>query len=238
MRKRTRPTLAPGILLRRIALGLASVVGAVVGLLAALAHEPSFYREAAIAPGAFADAQVRNLLTRGLQLRNDIVNEPRWDAIFSDSEINAWLAEEAARPDTLPPGFTEPRLSFEMDRILIACKVRQGPISSLVWVAAQARSVGPSELELVVERVSAGLVPLPRALVRGRLEILAKAMGLELTWREVANQHVALVRPKLVDSSANVVLDRFEILNGQIRVVGRTVKRVQTANALEDQRRS
>jgi hypothetical protein len=221
MRKRTRPTLAPGILLRRIALGLASVVGAVVGLLAALAHEPSFYREAAIAPGAFADAQVRNLLTRGLQLRNDIVNEPRWDAIFSDSEINAWLAEEAARPDTLPPGFTEPRLSFEMDRILIACKVRQGPISSLVWVAAQARSVGPSELELVVERVSAGLVPL-----------------LELTWREVANQHVALVRPKLVDSSANVVLDRFEILNGQIRVVGRTVKRVQTANALEDQRRS
>jgi hypothetical protein len=125
-----------------------------------------------------------------------------------------------------------------MDRILIACKVRQGPISSLVWVAAQARSVGPSELELVVERVSAGLVPLPSALVRGRLEILAKAMGLELTWREVANQHIALVRPKLVDSSANVVLDRFEILNGQIRVVGRTVKRVQTANVLEDQRRS
>ena len=50
---------------------------------------------------------------QSLQLRNDICNEPTWEAVFTDQEVNAWLAEDLVThfADQLPPEVHEPRVA-------------------------------------------------------------------------------------------------------------------------------
>ncbi len=83
-------------------------------------------------------------MAQSLQLRNDICNEPSWEAVFTDQEVNAWLAEDLVThfADQLPPEVYEPRVLFELDRITLAFLLKQGGVQSVITVVARPRVPG------------------------------------------------------------------------------------------------
>src|SRR4051794_16575744 len=128
-----------------------------------LTHTPHFYRAMVAVPPERRAAEAKRFVAQSLQLRNDIVNEPTWEAVFSDEEVNAWLAEDLVThfADQLPPGVHEPRVMFEMDRVPLAFGLDRGPVRSVVWVVARPRVPAPNVLELTVEKIRAGMLPVP-----------------------------------------------------------------------------
>ena len=68
------------------------------------------------------EAKAKHFVASSLQLRNDITNERDWQAVFTDGEVNAWLAEDLVTTfaDQIPAEVHEPRVAFEPDRITLA----------------------------------------------------------------------------------------------------------------------
>src|SRR5690348_14359456 len=106
---------------KRLIIGGLALVGIGVSVPAllwySLKYEPTFYRQMATVPRAQSQERARRFVAQSAQLRNDIYNEPRWEAVFSDEEVNAWLAEDLVThfADQLPPEVHDPRILFEPD---------------------------------------------------------------------------------------------------------------------------
>jgi hypothetical protein len=197
----------------------------VCGVVVASRHVPEFMREAGAGDAARRKRAAEEFLTQGLQLRNDVVNEPRWDVVFSAEQINGYLSEELDGSGVMPGGVRALRVGFEQDRVLLGCRLEEGPVRGVLWAAASARMKEPGTLELCLESVSLGLLPVPLELVRSRLESVARVLGVDVTWVERDGEAVLEVRSEAASGGGSVVLDRLEFRTGQIRLVGRNLKR-------------
>ena len=71
-----------------------------------LTHKPTFYRAMVAVPRGAREQGGQAVRAQSLQLRNDICNEPNWEAVFTDEEVNAWLAEDLV---TTSPTSSRPR---------------------------------------------------------------------------------------------------------------------------------
>lgn len=189
-----------------------------------LTHEPGFYREMVKKPRADREREARRFVAQSLQLRNDIVNEPTWDAVFSDEEVNAWLAEDLVThfADQLPPEVHEPRVRFEMELVTLAFGLDQGPVRSVIWVVARPRVPEPNVLELTFEKIRAGMLPVPAEHVLDRITAHARGQGLDVRWKREGGLPVAVLRYTPHDGRDDVKLERIDIRDGQIRLAGRS----------------
>ena len=192
-----------------------------------LTHEPSFYRKMVAQAPAVRKAEAKRFLASSLQLRNDIVNEPTWEAVFSDQEVNAWLAEDLVTyfSDLLPPEVHEPRLMFEVDRVTLAFELDRGGIKSVIWVVAVPRVPEGNVLELTFEKIRAGMLPVPADQVLDRIVAHAQERGLEVSWKRDGQYPVATIRYKPTEGRDDVTLERLHVRKGEIRLVGRSDKK-------------
>lgn len=120
-----------------------------------LTYEPSYYRDMVRLPREKRAGRAKKFVAQSLQLRNDICNEPVWEAVFTDQEVNAWLAEDLVTSfaDQLPPEVAEPRVLFEPNRITLAFQLRQGGMQSVITVVARPRVPGGNTVELTLEKI-------------------------------------------------------------------------------------
>jgi hypothetical protein len=204
-----------------------AVFGAAPGLAwLSLTHTPTFYRARIAVPPEERQAEARKFVAQSMQLRNDIANEPNWEAVFSDAEVNAWLAEDLVThfADQIPPGIHEPRVVFEMDRVTLAFGLDQGGVRSIVWVVARPRVPGPNVLELTLEKIRAGMLPIPAEQVLDRITAHARARGLDVSWKRDGEDHlpVATIRYKTHAGRDDVCLERLHVINGEIHLAGRS----------------
>ncbi len=209
------------IVLGLIATALVALPGAIW---LSLTHRPNFYRALVEVPLAQREAKAKRFVASSLQLRNDISNEHDWQAVFSDQEVNAWLAGDlvAHFADQIPPQIHEPRIAFEADRVTLAFQLDSGPIRSVIWVVAQVRVPEDNVVALTVEKVRAGVVPIPVDRFIGPLTRQARERGLDVRWAEEGGQPVALIRYRPDTGRSDVVLERLAIRQGQIRLSGRS----------------
>jgi hypothetical protein len=190
-----------------------------------LTHKPRFYQAMVTVPHDQQEAKAKRFVAQSLQLRNDIVNEPRWEAAFTDQEVNAWLAEDLVThfADQLPPGVHEPRVMFELDRVTLAFELDQGPVRSVVWVVARPFVPEPNVLELTLEKIREGMLPVPAENVLDRIATHARGRGLDVTWKRGDDKHpVAVIRYTPHAGRDDVQLDRVAILKGEIHLAGRS----------------
>src|SRR4029077_19476987 len=147
-----------------------------------------FYRAMVTVPRDQQEAKAKRFVAQSLQLRNDIHNEPTWEAIFTDQEVNAWLAEDLVThfADQLPPEVHEPRVFFELDRVTLAFQLDQGPLSSVIWVVARPHVPEGNVLELTLEKIRAGVLPVPAEGILDRITEHARNHGLDVAWRSGA----------------------------------------------------
>jgi hypothetical protein len=189
-----------------------------------LTHQPDFYRQKVKIPDAVRRQDARKFVAEGMRLRNDIMNEPRWEAAFSDQEVNSWLAEDLVThfADQIPKGVHEPRVVFEPDRATFAFQLDQGPMRSVVWVVVSARMAEQNVLALTVEKIRAGVVPIPAEKLLEPIAERARERGLDIHWEQDGDLPVALIRYDPNAKRQDVVLEKLEILDGQIRLSGRS----------------
>lgn len=223
---------------RRVALFAAAAMGLLVAVPLAtwlgLTHEPDFYRKKFRIPSAARKQEARKFVVQGMRLRNDIMNEPRWEAAFSDQEVNSWLAEDLVThfADQIPKGVHEPRVVFEPDRATFAFQLDQGPVRSVVWVVVSVRMAEQNVLALTIEKIRAGVVPIPAEKLLEPITAHARARGLDIRWEQDGDLPMALIRYDPNARRRDVVLEKLEILEGQVRLSGRSDRSAGRAAAL------
>jgi len=215
----------------------------IVGLVAALAlilpvmawlsltHEPTFYRAlVAHVPRDQREAKAKHFVASSLQLRNDISNEHDWQAVFSDQEVNAWLAEDLIThfAELIPAEVHEPRVAFNADRITLAFQFDRGPLRTVIWVVAQARIPEDNVLSLTFEKVRAGVVPISIDRFMGPITSQARDRGVDVRWSREEDLPVATFRFSSDRGRSDIILERLSIRQGQIRLSGRS-ERLQGA---------
>jgi hypothetical protein len=190
-----------------------------------LTHEPTFYRAlVASVPREQREAKAKRFVASSLQLRNDITNERDWQAVFTDQEVNAWLAEDLITffADQIPPEVHEPRVAFGPDRITLAFQLDRGPIRTVIWVVAQARIPEDNVLALTFEKIRAGVIPISAERLMGPITARAREQGVDVRWSREDDLPVATIRFGPDQGSSDVVLERLSVRQGQIRLTGRS----------------
>lgn len=216
MRKSSKRLLVVG-------LSLLVALAALPGLAwLSLTHKPAFYKVMVRLPKEEREQEAKEFVAQSLQLRNDICNEPTWEAIFTDQQVNAWLAEDLVThfADQLPPEVHEPRVMFEMDRVTLAFELDQGPVRSVIWVVARAEIPEGNVLELTLEKIRAGVLPIPPDKVLDRLAMHSRDHGIDVTWKRDGQFPVVTVRYQSPKGRDEVKLERLQIRKGEIRLTG------------------
>ncbi len=196
-----------------------------------LTHPPNFYRELTGVPREQLQKKAKHFVASSLQLRNDISNERDWQAVFTDQEVNAWLAEDLVThfADQIPPEVHEPRISFSGDRITLAFQLDKGPIRTVIWIVAQAGVPEDNVLSLTIEKIRAGVIPISADRFIEPITLWAKAHGLDLKWSRENDLPVVSIRFNPSQNRNDVVLEQLNIRKGQIRLSGRSDRLQGTA---------
>ncbi len=189
-----------------------------------LTYEPSYYRDMVRLPREKRAGRAKKFVAQSLQLRNDICNEPVWEAVFTDQEVNAWLAEDLVTSfaDQLPPEVAEPRVLFEPNRITLAFQLRQGGMQSVITVVARPRVPGGNTVELTLEKIRAGILPVPADHILDRIVEYGRSHGIDVEWARKEGHPVVLVRYTPHIGRDDVQLQELQIRDHQIRLGGQS----------------
>ncbi len=195
-----------------------------LGLRESLRYQPDFYRERVVIAPEVRKANAQQFASQSMQLRNDIMNEEKWEASFTDEEVNAWLAEDLIQhfADQLPEGVSEPRVAFEPDRAILAFQLDQGALRSVVWVVASVQVTAPNELSLTLEKVRAGMVPVPYESLLDRVTEHVRARGVEVAWDRSGPYPVAKLKYQPTRTRKDIRLEQLQFLQGRVRLSGRS----------------
>jgi hypothetical protein len=206
------------------AIVIAATVAIPVGVWLSLTYQPAYYRDIVSLPHAQSEAQARHFVAQSLQLRNDICNEPTWEAVFSDQEVNAWLAEDLVThfADQLPPEVHDPRVLFETDRVILAFQLQRGGVQSVITVSARPRVPEGNTVELTLEKIRAGILPVPADNILDQIIEHARRRGVDVRWKRRDGYPVVVMRYTPNLSREDVELEELEIRGGQIRLAGRS----------------
>src|SRR5690349_968358 len=76
------------------------VGGALTALALVVRHEPAFYRDRVLAPGPRRKQESKAFQQEFVQLMTAIKTAPRWQAAFTETQINSFLQEDFVKPGT------------------------------------------------------------------------------------------------------------------------------------------
>jgi hypothetical protein len=203
--------------LLRLVFVLAMIVVAGVAVFLTAAYRatqqvPEFYKaalvERPVEQKAAADALEREVLS----LNSEVRRPGRWEARFSQDQINGWLAADlpVKFPGVLPEGVSQPRVAIDADQVQMAVKFKQGDVETVLSLTGDAYLTDrPNEVAIHIEHVRAGAFPVPLSRFLENIAEKAGDAGLPLRWDEQDGDPVALV---------TLPLDREEFKGKQLRV--------------------
>lgn len=222
MRKYARLTVV-------IVLALAVAVGiSLLGMYRASRHVPEFYQQALAIQPEVQKAEGQKFEQEALALHNQVRHPGRWEARFSQDEINGWLAADlpVKFPKALPRGVSDPRLAFDETQVQLAVRYQRGDTAAVVSLSGHVQlTEEPNELAVRIDGVRAGALPLPFAQFRDEIAERAAKAGLPIRWSEAAGAPVALIRLPLDPrdfKGRQLVVEELRLTAGELIVAGRT----------------
>jgi hypothetical protein len=198
------------------------LIGIPAGIWLCLTYQPAYYRDIISLPIVQRDKDAKLFVAQSLQLRNDIRNEPEWEAVFSDQEVNAWLSRDLVThfADLLPPEVHDPRVLFENDRAILAFRIWISGFESVITVVARPNVPEDNTIELTLEKIRAGILPVPADNILDRIAEFARYQGVEVEWMRRDGYPVVYIRYSPSPDREDVRLDEVQIRSGQIRLAG------------------
>jgi hypothetical protein len=221
LRRRRKLFLALAILL--------AALGAALGaLVTAAKREPAFY--AAANQPADYDTHERSarLLTRVVELQNDIRAHDEWGDTFTAEDLNAFFIEnlgpKGSLADALPAGFHSPRVAIEGDRLFLGVKYRDGFWSTVVWLELRVWLVAEQTNVAAVEvcNLKAGALPFGSQSILDKIADLARESSIDVTWYRHGSNPVGLFRFFSKQPQATSQVMTLEVKDGKLVVAGRS----------------
>lgn len=162
-----------------------------------------------------------------LELRNDASQEGRWQAVFTDEQINGWLASDLPEkfPEVLPPELKDPRVAIEPEVAHVGARFESPQLETVISLAVEVHMTEePNVLAVRIRKVRAGLLPVPLADWLEQVRLAAGESGIPLRWVEQDGDPVALVTVPMeqADGEHRLLLEQVELRDGELVVGGRT----------------
>lgn len=208
------------------------LIGLLVGLLAVAcvlgfvaAWRPAFYSPASEPDAAHREQAARRLVTQLSAVHGGLGRPGRWGAVIGDEEVNAWLDLDLPRnhPTLLPPGVRRPLVAFEPKRIKAAARVGYGIASAVVWIDAEVALREINQLEIALNGVGIGPVPVPRGFVLKEIAKRISPLGAVPEMRQIGGRPVLLVYiPSIPGSGMTCRLEGLRIDAGEMVLEGMT----------------
>jgi hypothetical protein len=212
------------------AIGLLTLAAAIVfgGLLFAGKKAPAFY-SASNQPGDW-DTHDRSarLLTRVIELQNDIRAKDEWGDTFTAEDLNAFFIEnmgpKGRLAEMLPKGFHSPRIAIEGDRLLMGVQYREGFWSTVVWLELKVWLVADEVNVAAVEvcGLKAGRIPFGSQSILDKIADVARESSVDVTWYRNKSNPVGLFRFFAKQPRATSQILTLEVKDGKIVVAGRS----------------
>ena len=164
--------------------------------------------------------------TRMLQLKNDLEATGRWEAIFTDKQINGWLAADLPRkfPQALPKNVYDPRVAIEPKTVNLAFRYESKRFSGIVVATGEVYCTDqPNQIAIRIDNVRAGLATLPVSRWLNEISRGIQRSGFSMVWTEEDGNPVALVTlPEDTIEGGDVIVESIELLDGKVRLRGKT----------------
>jgi hypothetical protein len=220
VRKRLRLTVV------FICCGLLLVTAAFLGVYCASQYVPAFYDDALATDESDDEKASDEMLQQATALASDLKKAGHWQAVFTAQQINGWLTIDLARnhADALPPPLDQPRVAIEADRVVLACRVTWGHLSSVVTITVEPYLAEPDVLALRIRGVRAGRLPLPLRRVVDQISAVAAHAELNLRWRQANGDPVALISfaAPADGKGKRVRIETLQLADGEVYIAGTT----------------
>ncbi len=207
---------------------LAAASAAFGGLVYSAKKEPPFY-SAANHPGDW-DTHERSgkLLTRVMDLQNDIRAKDEWGDTFSADDINAFFIEnmgpKGRLAESLPKGFHSPRVAIQGDRLFLGVKYREGFWSTVSWLELKGWLVKDQTNVAAVEvcNLKAGGLPFGSQTLLDKIADVARESSIEVTWYRNKSNPVGLFKFFAKQPRLTSQVLTLEAKDGNLVVAGRS----------------
>lgn len=209
---------------------LAAFAGLAAGALAFTAkREPGFYTAAANRPADWdSHERAAKLLTRTLDLQNDIRAKEEWGDTFTADELNCFFAENMGPKDglceLLPKGFHSPRIAIDGDRLKLGVRYRDGFWSSVVWMELKIWLVADQVNVAAVEvcNLKAGALPFGSQSILDKIGDVARESSMEVTWYRNKSNPVGLFKFFAKQPRPTSQVLTLEVKDGKLTIAGRS----------------
>jgi hypothetical protein len=214
-------------------------VGTGLGFL--LRFEPRHHRNAEISPSKERSSHSITVTRKLSDLWNEITTrEPNWSQSFTDEQINSFLSEgfikQGLAEKLLPEGISEPRVTFEQDRMRLSFRYRSKVLSTVVsvdlrtWVTSSETNV----LAVCIEGLHAGAVPFKAQWLLERLSEAARQHDIDISWYRHDGHPVAILRFQANQARPTLKLRHVRIEPGMLTIHGESTERTRTAMNVPD----
>lgn len=230
--RRRRPFFIALVLL------LTAVGSAVGGLLYTVKRAPAFYA-AAHRPNDF-DTHERSarLLTRVVDLQNEVRDREEWGDTFTADDINAFFVEnlgpKGRLTESLPKGFHSPRVAIEGDHLFLGVKYGEGFWAGVVWLELKVWLVAEQTNVAAVEvcNLKAGGLPFGSQSILDKISDVAREQSIDVTWYRNGRNPVGLFKFFAKQPQATSQILTLEAKDGKLVVAGRSFLRGPPAAAV------
>jgi hypothetical protein len=202
------------------------------GLVSAARKEPGFYA-AANQPGDWeTHDRSCKLLTRVVELQNDIRAKEEWGDTFTADDLNAFFIEnmgpKGRLTEVLPKGFHSPRVALEGDRLFLGVKYREGFWSTVIWLELKVWMVAEQTNVAAVEvcNLKAGQLPFGAQSILDKISDIARESSIDVTWYRHKNNPVGLFRFFSKQPRATSQVLTLEVKDGKLVIAGRSYQDV------------
>jgi hypothetical protein len=191
----------------------------------AVQREPEFYRQALAHEPAKLEVASDQLLQHTTALASDVREVGKWQALFTDEQVNGWLAVDVPQNHSglLPAEIIDPRVLFQPNRIKIGCRLEQAGITTVASLEVEVYMAKPNVLAIRFCKARAGAVPVPLAPILERCTAAVAGSNLRLEWQQSSGDPVALITlAARQEHGTEFFLECLELRDGAMYLAGRT----------------
>jgi hypothetical protein len=207
---------------------LGIIIGCWVGARRALLYRPSFYTAALATRDQDREQAGREFERNVLALHNDLRRRGTWKRVFSQDQINSWLALELPKkfPELLPPSVREPRVALEPGMVHVAFAYEDERWSTVIDLTLElALAAEPNTLAVRLRGARAGRIPLPLNRFLADISAAAAEADIALRWAQRDQDPVALISLGESDpqgKAPRTVVEFLEVGSGSLTLAGTT----------------
>jgi len=224
--------------LRRFFIPLAALAALLAAVPAAiLGTGPRFHRDrlpvggplegrAPEAATAAAEQEARRLVTAASAVHAALQRVGPWEAVFTERELNAWLALDLPRNHVALAGdwARDARVELLPGRLRAGCRLGRGPLSTVAWIEIEVRLRAANQLAITMADARLGVLPIPRGPVLQALARRLDSLGMvsEIRRLEAGSVLVVYIPSTHEAGGASHWLESLLITSGEMAIAGET----------------